>query len=268
MNIVLVHGILGFRRVAGEDYFRGVAEHFSEKGHRVVAPTLDPTRGIAFRGAQLRDQITAALKARALDPAQLTHILAHGMGGLDTRWMLSPANPERIAVPIRSLTTIGTPHRGSPIADLVDHPADLAPFPHLPFGGGANLLADALDEVGISLDGLRDLTTEYCQHVFNPAYPDNPDVAYYSVAGGGRTGFPPVSATLLLFHHYIAARIGEANDGLVAATSARWGAFDPSLWPADHTEEVGWNLDNLLIPPDFPYLDKYDALVANVAHLI
>jgi len=267
MNIVLVHGILGFSRAAGVDYFRGVADHFRQQGHRVVAPTLDPTHGIAYRGAQLRDQIAAALNSGALDPAQFTHIMAHSMGGLDSRWTLSPANPGRIGVRIRSLTTIGTPHEGTPIADLLDRPADLAPFPHLPFGAADKLLEEALNRLGISLDGLGDLTTQYCLQVFNPTYLDNPDVAYYSVAGRGRTRFPPTSAPLLLFHHYIAAHTGDANDGLVAATSAQWGTFDPNLWDVDHTEEVGYNLDNLLSPPDFPYLDKYDALLANVRDL-
>jgi len=267
MNIVLAHGILGFSRVAGVDYFRGVAHHFRQQGHRVLAPTLDPTQGIAYRGAQLRDQISAALNSGALDAAQLTHVVAHSMGGLDSRWMLSPANPGRIGVRIRSLTTIGTPHRGTPVADLLDHPADLAPFPQLPFGDAHTLFEEALNKLGISLVGLRDLTTQYCQQVFNPTYHDSPDVAYYSVAGCGRTRFPPTSASLLLFHHYIAARTGDANDGLVAAASAHWGTFDPNPWAADHTEEVGYSLDNLLIPPDFPYLDQYDRLLANVAHL-
>src|SRR5579864_8546979 len=113
MSVVLVHGILGFSHEAGIDYFRGVAEHFREKGHRVVAPTLDPTQGIAFRGTQLRDQILAAFNAGSLDHAQPTHVIAHSMGGLDTRFMLSPTNPDRINVPVRSLTTISTPHQGS-----------------------------------------------------------------------------------------------------------------------------------------------------------
>jgi triacylglycerol lipase len=115
MNIVLVHGILGFREKFGIEYFRGVAEHISAKGHKVIAPILDPTREIEYRGGQLRDQINAALANGGLDAAQKTDILAHSMGGLDSRWMLSPANPSRIQAPIRSLTTISTPHLGSPI---------------------------------------------------------------------------------------------------------------------------------------------------------
>jgi len=57
-----------------------------------------------------------------LDPAQKTHIIAHSMGGLDSRYLLSPDNPTPNRMPIRSLTTIGTPHFGSPIADAVDNP--------------------------------------------------------------------------------------------------------------------------------------------------
>src|ERR1700674_2518767 len=120
MNIILVHGILGFSRIGIVDYFRGVAEHFKEKGLLVLAPQLDPTRGIAFRGDQLRDQIQMAFTSGTLDPGQKTHIIAHSMGGLDSRYMLSPANPKPIQVSIRSLTTLGTPHLGSPIADIVD----------------------------------------------------------------------------------------------------------------------------------------------------
>jgi hypothetical protein len=50
MNIVLVHGILGFREKFGIEYFRCVDEHFTEKGYKVIAPILDPTRGIEYRG--------------------------------------------------------------------------------------------------------------------------------------------------------------------------------------------------------------------------
>ncbi len=268
MNIVLVHGILGFTREAGVDYFRGVAEQFREKALRVLVPALDPTHGIALRGTQLRDQITAAFNAGTLDRSLPTHLIAHSMGGLDSRFMLSPANPDRIAVPIRSLTTISTPHQGSPIADLLDHPADLIPFPHLPFSGVANPLEAALKKLGISLDGLRNLTSEYCQRVFNPTYVNAPQVSYYSVAGSGRTTFPQTAALLFLFHQYITARTGEANDGLVTTTSAQWGTFEGNFWSTDHAEEIGYDLDNLLIPPGFPYLAKYDQLLANIARLV
>lgn len=266
MNVVLVHGILGFRQKFGVEYFRDVAEHFRAQGFAVAVPELDQTRGIEFRGNQLCDQINNWFNSGLLDRAQKTHIVAHSMGGLDSRYLLSPLSGKQLVAPVRSLTTISTPHQGSPIADLIDKPLDLLPFPHLPFSPAGNPLELALEELGISLDGLRDLTTPSCQ-AFSAKYTNHPSIAYFSVAGSGRPGFFPTASALLLFHHFIFANTGKSNDGLVTVDSANWGTFDPTTWPADHAEEVGYNLDNLILPPAFPYLDNFDRIIANVARL-
>jgi hypothetical protein len=79
MNLVLVHGILGFRQKFGVEYFRGVAEHFRAQGFAVLVPELDPTRGIAFRGNQLCDQINNGFNSGLLDGAQKTHIPSYGL---------------------------------------------------------------------------------------------------------------------------------------------------------------------------------------------
>lgn len=144
----------------------------------MIAPQLDRTRGIEFRGTQLRDQITAAFAKGELDSNQKTHIIAHSMGGLDSRFMLSPANSNRITLPIGSLTTISTPHQGSPIADLLNRGEAL--FQHLPFAAGTDPLQAALEHLDISLDGLRDLTGR-CQTLLKK-FVNHPDVAYFSVA--------------------------------------------------------------------------------------
>jgi triacylglycerol lipase len=198
-----------------------------------------------------------------LDSAQKTHVIAHSMGGLDSRFMLSPANPNRITLPIRSLTTISTPHQGSPIADWLNRGESL--FQHLPFAAGTDPLQAALEHLDISLDGLRDLTTDHCQD-FTKKFVNHPDVAYFSVAGSGRGSFPETAAGFLLFHHHILAKTGQANDGLVTIESARFGTFDPDTWPGDHAEEVGYNLDNLLVPPSF-YLERYMRIKAKLVTL-
>ena len=266
MNLIFVHGILGFRQKFGVEYLRGVAEHFRAQGFAVLVPELDPTRGVEFRGNQLGDQINNGFNSGLLDRNQKTHIVAHSMGGLDSRYLLSPVSEKQLVAPVRSLTTISTPHQGSPIADLIDKPLDLLPFPHLPFSPAGTPLDLALNELGISLDGLRDLTTASCQ-AFSARYTNHPAVAYFSVAGSGRVGFVPTASALLLFHHYIFASTGRPNDGLVTVDSASWGTFDPATWPADHAEEVGHNLDNLLLPPTFPYLANFDRIIANVTML-
>jgi triacylglycerol lipase len=266
MNVVLAHGILGFRRKFGVEYFRGVAEYLRAQGFAVLVPEVDATHGIAFRGDQLGDQINRAFSSGLLDPTQKTHIIAHSMGGLDSRYLLSPESKKQLLAPVRSLTTISTPHQGSPIANLIGRPFELRKLHHLPFRPSGDLLEVGLKNLGISLDGLRDLTTSSCS-AFSARYTNHPSVAYYSVAGSGRGRFHPTASVLLVFHHYILSKTGKANDGLVPVDSAKWGTFDEATWPADHAEEVGYNLDNLMRPPTFPYLAKFDAIVANVASL-
>ena len=248
------------------DYFRDLPGHFRGQGMRVFVPELDPTEGVEFRGAQLRNQIEAAAAAGTIDSSQKTHIIAHSLGGLDSRYILSPANPRQLQVPVRSLTTLSTPHYGSPVADMVNNPMALSPFPHLPFAAGLKLMEPVLNALGISLNGLRNLTTRACT-AFSEKYVDNPNVSYFSSAGSGRAGFPEASAPFLLFHHYLSAATGHANDGMVPVPSAQWGHFDSSTWAGDHGEMIGYNMDNLFSLPAFGYIAKYDQIVARAAAL-
>lgn len=264
MNIILVHGILGFREKFRVEYFRGIAEHFREKGIAVLVPELDPTQGVEFRGNQLCDQINAGFASGSLHVQEKTHIIAHSMGGLDSRFILSPISGKQLRSPVHSLTTISTPHQGSLIADVVDKPAELSPFAHLPFNPVDNTLALGLAAAGISLNGLKDLKTSSCK-AFSAKYVDNPQVAYFSVTGGGRLVFPATASFFVLFHAHIFAQTGQANDGLVTVSSGMWGKFDAKTWPGDHAEMVGYNLDNLVSLPGFPYLAKFDQLVTTVS---
>ena len=112
--IVLVHGLFGYdeMRVAGQpviEYFRGITGHLRAAGNRVFVPCLSPTRGILERAEQLKEFVDREL------PDQQFHLIAHSMGGLDSRHMITHLE---MAVRVLSLTTVGTPHRGSPFADL------------------------------------------------------------------------------------------------------------------------------------------------------
>ena len=111
--IVLVHGLLGFDslRVGPwlvAHYFQGIPEPLCAAGNRVLVASLSPTRCIADRAAQLK-----ALLDRE-SPREPVHLIAHSMGGLDSRYLIS-----RLAMADRvlTLTTLGTPHRGSSFAD-------------------------------------------------------------------------------------------------------------------------------------------------------
>src|SRR5262245_21597652 len=118
MNIVLAHGIYGFRTLFGVNYFNGVKE-FLEQAFlappvRVLVSEVAPAGRIELRGAQLGRQILEALQTGKLDRIAKVHIIAHSMGGLDARFCLSPGNPDNITATARvaSLSTISTPHWG------------------------------------------------------------------------------------------------------------------------------------------------------------
>lgn len=138
--IVLCHGFMGFDSYGPFDYFRGVAENL--QGNHVIAPKVSPTSGIEVRAKQLDKGIKDMLQDLPL-PAGVTpkvHLiglfyynvcsqsgtefwtLGHSMGGLDSRRLVCAQDEaRRLGLPlvyeVLSVTTVSTPHRGSPAAE-------------------------------------------------------------------------------------------------------------------------------------------------------
>ncbi|MGZ8212921.1 MAG: hypothetical protein ACXWTP_00265 [Methylosarcina sp.] len=294
MNIILAHGILGFDNIGKLGYFNGLQNYLRDNYNdvKVLVTSVDPTGSIPERGRQLGKEILAALghngQRPSLDPDSTTHIIAHSMGGLDSRYILSPDNGDDIDIApfITSLTTIGTPHRGSPIADLLYSPLDGEAAFH---AAVQNILALAR----LSLDGLQNLTTEAMED-FNGTYGDHDGVRYFWAAGIGRSEGRVASWPFLPLHKYIQHK-GQSDeektsDGVVPLSSARREAkgWEPSggLWEADHANEVGHNLDDYLTPegaftavrtalgyesdqgiPSDYILSKYDEIIARIKTL-
>lgn len=276
MNIVLAHGILGFKKIGKIAYFNGIKDYL-EKRHRikVLVTEVSPTGSVAERGAQLGQQIRDELGNSAspvLNPNEPTHIIAHSMGGLDSRYILSPKNENNIADVITSLTTIGTPHRGSPIADLL--------YPILDGKSRFSFLElwerktqDFLDYFGISSEGLRDLTTKVLTE-FDRETVDSDQVHYFWTGGVGRSGSGSRTSFPFLATYQYLYRTGRTeeerkNDGVVTLASARHGEQIGRDWLADHADEVGHDLNNPLMirTRAFAYLDAYDEIIARISPL-
>ena len=123
MNLVFASGFLVPQYLLGIEYFRGLQAHVAEGGvHAALFPEVPPTGTCEDRARVLADAILQAY------PDGAVHIIAHSMGGLDSRTLIARnlhglSDPGRIA----SLTTVSTPHRGSPVADLLAGPRPNGP---------------------------------------------------------------------------------------------------------------------------------------------
>jgi triacylglycerol lipase len=216
--IVLVHGLCGFDRLYAfrrplVDYFPGVPERLEAAGNRVYVARVSPTSGVADRARDLKRFIT-----RELPPGPV-HVIGHSMGGLDARYMIAKLGMKSRVL---SLTTIGTPHRGTAFADWgVRH-----------FG---RLLTPFLGLAGVPYQAFYDLMTDSCRR-FNEDVPDVPGVRYFAVAG--RCDSALVGAEWLVPHR-IVSRIEGPNDGVVSVASATWGEHT-DVWPGDHLNLVNW----------------------------
>ena len=216
--IVLVHGLLGFGRVRlGQwdiaNYFRGVPKALEAAGNRVLVPSLSPTGAIADRARQLKAFLDREW------PHEPVHLFGHSLGGLDSRYMISCLG---MAHRVLTLTTLGTPHRGTNFADW-----------------GLNRLARLLRPVfefsNVPYQAFFDLTAAHAEE-FNARTPNAPQVRYFSVAGR-------IEQARRHPQWALTARILEKtegpNDGIVSLASARHGErFDE--WEADHFNLVNW----------------------------
>jgi len=216
--IVLVHGLLGFDslRFVGRpivNYFPGIPGFFEAAGNRVYGVRLSPTAGVAQRAMELRDHFRNEI---ANEPV---HIIAHSMGGLDARRMISKLD---MGDSVLSLTTVGTPHRGSPFADWGVRRFE-------------RVVKPVLGMLGVSHQAFYDLTTEACT-AFNAETPDVPSVKYHSVAGQCVGGWLSLEWRL---PHFIIQRTEGQNDGLVSVTSATYGS-STEIWDGDHLSLINW----------------------------
>jgi hypothetical protein len=121
-QVFLVPGFFGFQTIAGLPYFTGVKELLrdclAELGVPARVHALDtlPTASIESRARYLGERIAEMVPA----DGSAIHLVGHSTGGLDARVLLSPTSLpelEPLRARVHSLTTVSTPHHGTPLAD-------------------------------------------------------------------------------------------------------------------------------------------------------
>jgi triacylglycerol lipase len=256
VNIVLASGFLVPQTVGPIDYFRDVKPRLEAKGHHVLAHKVPVVASCKVRAKALADAIQGEFKN---DPV---HIIAHSMGGLDSRMMIGQNfNGLGDKGRILSLTTLSTPHRGSPVADLL-----AGPKPHGVRRLVYETISHALGQLGFPFGALGDLTTEGAARIPDAAT-SHPHIRYRSFFASGRPApFRATSLVLAPTHHYIhSVTSPQPNDGVVALDSARYGEFQEPFWACDHVDMVGHNLDtDELSDFRFDHLAAIDRLISQL----
>lgn len=110
--IVLVHGLFGFKSIAGAEYFYNIPSALRGDGAKVYTVTLSAVNSSTVRGEQLVSQVRTVLAATG---ATKVNLIGHSQGGLDSRYVAA-VYPSLVA----SVTAVGTPHRGSPVAEAIN----------------------------------------------------------------------------------------------------------------------------------------------------
>ncbi|KAG7450707.1 alpha/beta-hydrolase [Guyanagaster necrorhizus] len=227
--IIFCHGLLGFDSVTigpaiaalQVTHWRGIKEVLEANGTEVLITRVPATSTPIDRAKVLEEKISAAY------PGRNVHLIGHSMGGLDCRYLTSKLPHRNFSV--LSITTIGTPHRGSAFADHFlttlgksRMPSFLRFLDMLPNGGGDGKAFEFL-----TLENMRR---------FNEEVKDVDGVQYFSWGAVYDPGFVD---TWKWSHSVVLEKEGP-NDGLVSVNSAKWGTYLGTLEDVNHLDLVGW----------------------------
>ena len=246
--IVLVHGLFGFDQLFGSvDYWYGISDGLRSGGATTYVAQVSQLGNDVTRGNQLIAQLE---NLRAVYGDAKFNLIGHSQGGLTIRYVAA-VRPDLVA----SVTTFGTPHQGSAVADGISALAPAGTVQRWLVASFATALGDLINTFSgghnsqNALDALGQLTSAGAAQ-FNAQFPNGVPssscgsgasvvngIRYYSFGGTSPTTnvFDPSDALLAagnLFFH------GAANDGLVSRCSSHWGTVIRDNYRWNHLDEV------------------------------
>jgi triacylglycerol lipase len=221
-------------------YFKGIATHLKKHRFKVYHSSVSFAADLETRASDLKSEVNKILEKSGKTKV---HIIGHSMGGLDARHMIVH---EKMADKVASLTTIGTPHLGTSVADVA-------------LEQGVDSIIGRF-KVFLNLEGIRSVTISACREWNSKTEADEAsnDVFYqtYSSSKDEKTVFLPFQISWKI----VRDREGP-NDGLVSVKSQRWKkkltsgnhkrvskTIKQNNFPinADHLDQIGWwNLNEI-----------------------
>jgi triacylglycerol lipase len=258
--VVFAHGMLGFGKIGPVDYWYGIPADLTQNGATVYVTKVSALNSSELRGEQLLSQVQNIV---AISQKAKVNLMGHSHGGQSIRYVSSVA-PQLVA----SATSVGSPHLGSPVADLISGVASNDPTSLLSpilstvvnafgalengFSGGGSYSQDSLKTMyALSTVGAA---------AFNQKFPMGLPTATCgqgsAVSNGVRMyswgGTQPLTNLLDPLDGFLGltalAFKGEANDGLVGRCSNHFGAVIRDNYGMNHVDEINhaFGLVNLL----------------------
>lgn len=245
--LVLAPGVLGFDKVLGIEYWYGIPASLRSDGARVFVTSASAFNSSEARGEQTLRQVQDVL---AITGAAKVNLLGHSHGGFSVRYV-ARLMPSRVA----SLTLVGSPVKGTPVADLI---GEFTANPAV--GGVVGKVGNAFSSLLTMLAGnsyqedvlgaMGSLSTKGAA-TFNAAHPAGVPATTcgegaYSVNGVRMYSWSGTSPTTnildvtdVLFGATSLAFLGrEANDGLVGRCSSHFGQVLRDNYPWNHGDEI------------------------------
>ncbi|KAG4305208.1 hypothetical protein PORY_001378 [Pneumocystis oryctolagi] len=235
--LVLCHGLLGFNKIEiGRSkyfnlspfivfhYWRGIKEILEANGIEVFITSVPMMGTVEERSYILHKQIEERYKGKKIN------LIAHSMGGLDCRYLISKINPKEYK--IKSLTTIATPHRGTCFADYCLESVNAL---------NISKMHTLFTLMGLRTRVIEELTTTYMEKTFNTSVIDDPDVMYFSFGAFFVPSF--LNIFRISWSQIVINKINKIegmNDGLVSVKSSIWGNYKGTLKNASHFNVINW----------------------------
>ena len=247
--VVLVHGLFGFDSLlAVVDYWHGIPAELRSGGATVFVASVSQSHYSEVRGEQLIRQLDTL---RAIHGHARFNLIGHSHGGPTVRYVAS-VRPDLVA----SITSIGSPHTGSKVADALDTTLP-AGSPLRPLVAGfanafSGLIAVLSGNPGQAQDAIGALTSLSSRGAaqFNAVHPQGMPasacgqgaalvngIRYYSWGGTSRLTnvFDPSDALMVAGGLFFG---GEPNDGLVGRCSSHLGTVLRDDYAWNHLDEV------------------------------
>lgn len=210
--ILMVHGVF-FRDNKAFNYWGRVPSQLEENGATIYYGEHQSALSIAASAEELAARIRGIIEKEGCEKV---NIIAHSKGGLDCRYAIAHCG---IAPYVASLTTINTPHQGCGFAEylLEKVPQGVRDRLAETYNHAAAVMGDTSPDF---MAAVQDLTAARCQKTMCDLY--LPEHIYTqsvgSVLKGSTSGKFPLNFSQPLVKYF-----DGPNDGLVAATSFRWG---------------------------------------------